>query len=137
MLGGVFSMFLGLSAAAQDGHYGVDHDKWHHEFYATLERKDGSRMPCCSQNDCRPTQSRMVGNQYEVKVDGRWLSVPENTIIDVVAPDGGAHVCAPKQDDYTRRAVLRDPPTGQLRFDVRCRLSSKSFSIASTRSELR
>ena len=30
-LGGVFSMFLGLGAAAQDGHYGVDHDKWHHE----------------------------------------------------------------------------------------------------------
>ena len=102
MLGGVFSMFLGLCAAAQDGHYGVDHDKWHHEFYATLKRKDGSRMPCCSQNDCRPTQSRMVGNHYEVKVDGRWLSVPEDTIIDVVAPDGGTHVCAPKQDDYTR-----------------------------------
>jgi Isochorismatase family len=27
-LSGVFSMFLGLCAAAQDGHYGVDHDKW-------------------------------------------------------------------------------------------------------------
>jgi hypothetical protein len=53
-LSGVFSMFLGLCAAAQDGHYGVDHDKWHHEFYATLKRKDGSGMPCCNQNDCRP-----------------------------------------------------------------------------------
>jgi hypothetical protein len=93
-LGGVFSMFLGLCAAAQDGHYGVDHDKWHHEFYATLKRKDGSRMPCCSQNDCRPTQSRMVANHYEVKVDGRWLSVPEDTIIDVIAPDALRSVTA-------------------------------------------
>jgi hypothetical protein len=48
----------------------------------------------------------MVDNHYEVKVDGRWLSGPEDTIIDVVAPDGGAHVCAPKQDDYTRGVLF-------------------------------
>jgi hypothetical protein len=28
--------------------------------------------------DCRPTQSRMVGDHYEVKVDGEWVPVPNN-----------------------------------------------------------
>ena len=47
--------------------------------------------------DCRPTQSRMVGDHYEVKVDGEWMRVPSDKINNVVAPDGGAHVCAPRQ----------------------------------------
>jgi hypothetical protein len=47
--------------------------------------------------DCRPTQSRMVGDHYEVKVDGEWTPVPNDKINNVIAPDGGAHVCAPKQ----------------------------------------
>jgi hypothetical protein len=35
---------------------------------------------------------------YEVKVDGEWVRVPLDTINNVVAPDGGAHVCAPRQE---------------------------------------
>ena len=31
---------------------------------------------CCNLMDCRPTQSRMVGDHYEVKVDGAWTPVP-------------------------------------------------------------
>ena len=47
--------------------------------------------------DCRPTQSRIVGDHYEVKVDGVWTPVPYDKINNAVAPDGGAHVCAPRQ----------------------------------------
>src|SRR5262245_11314068 len=52
---------------------------------------------CCNLMDCRPTQSRIVGDHYEVKVDGVWAPVPYDKINNVVAPDGGAHVCAPRQ----------------------------------------
>src|SRR6516162_498992 len=52
---------------------------------------------CSNLMDCRPTQSRMVGDHYEVKVDGAWTPVPYDTINNVVAPDGGAHVCTPRQ----------------------------------------
>jgi hypothetical protein len=45
----------------------------------------------------RPTQSRIVGDHYEVKVDGAWTPVPYDKINNVIAPDGGAHVCAPRQ----------------------------------------
>ena len=79
-------------AAAQEGYFEVGHDKWHHDFYNHLLQKDGSS--CCNHTDCRPTQSRMVGNHYEVKVDGAWVSVPKDKVINVLAPDGGAHVCA-------------------------------------------
>jgi hypothetical protein len=70
-------------------------DCWH-GFYSKLKRNDGQGS-CCNMMDCRPTQSRMVGDHYEVKVDGEWTSVPNDKINNVVAPDGGAHVCAPTQ----------------------------------------
>src|SRR5216684_4283609 len=72
------------------------HDRWHEDFYLKLNRNDG-KGTCCNLMDCRPTQSRMVGDHYEVKVDGEWTPVPNDKINNVVAPDGGAHVCAPRQ----------------------------------------
>jgi hypothetical protein len=51
---------VSVSAAAQEGYYGVGHDKWHQGFYSKLKRNDGQGS-CCNLMDCRPTQSRMVG----------------------------------------------------------------------------
>ena len=96
LLGSAVAALICVSAAAQEGHYGVGHDKWHRDFYSTLKRNDG-KGPCCSLIDCRPTQSRMVGDHYEVKVDGGWTPVPSDKINNMIAPDGGGHVCAPPQ----------------------------------------
>jgi len=101
----VVSVFLSLHAVAQEGYYGVGHDRWHREFYSKLNRNDG-RGTCCNLMDCRPTQSRMVGNHYEVKVDGEWTPVPNDRINNVVAPDGGAHVCAPRQEGLNKGVVF-------------------------------
>jgi hypothetical protein len=87
---------IARKAVAQEGYYGVGHDKWHQGFYSTLKRNDGGGS-CCNLMDCRPTQSRIVGDHYEVKVDGAWTPVPYDKINNVIAPDGGAHVCAPRQ----------------------------------------
>ena len=95
-LGIALSVFLCLGAGAQDGYHGAGHDRWHQDFYAKLRRNDGQGS-CCSLMDCRPTQSRMTGDHYEVKVDDEWVPVPNDKINNVVAPDGGAHVCAPRQ----------------------------------------
>src|SRR5215813_13256646 len=95
LLGGAASLFFCVNAAAQEGYYGVGHDKWHEGFYSKLRRNDGGL--CCNLMDCRPTQSRIVGDHYEIKVDGVWTPVPYGKINNVVAPDGGAHVCAPRQ----------------------------------------
>jgi hypothetical protein len=95
---------LSTLSFAQDGHHGVGHDNWHEGFYSKLVRKD-TKTSCCNLADCRPTESRMVGDHYEVKVDGNWLSVPKETIQNVTAPDGGAHVCAPKQDGRNKGTI--------------------------------
>jgi hypothetical protein len=79
-------VFLCASTAAQEGYYGAGHDSLHEGFYSKLKRNDG-QGPCCNMMDCRPTQSRMVGDHYEVKVDGEWTPVPNDKINNVVAPD--------------------------------------------------
>jgi hypothetical protein len=96
LLAGVLPIFAFVSAGAQEGYHGAGHQDWHEGFYSKLKRNDGGGS-CCNLMDCRPTQSRMVGDHYEVKVDGEWIPVPSDKINNVVAPDGGAHVCAPRQ----------------------------------------
>src|SRR5262249_20035397 len=103
-VGSAVVVFLCTNAVAQEGHYGLGHDKWHESFYSTLKRDDGGS--CCNLMDCRPTQSRMIGDHYEVKVDGRWMPVPSNKINNVIAPDGGAHVCAPKQEGVNKGVLF-------------------------------
>jgi hypothetical protein len=105
LLGAAAFLFLCVNAAAQEGYYGIGHDKWHRDFYSKLKRNDG-RGSCCNLMDCRPTQSRMVGDHYEVKVDGAWTPVPYDKINNVVAPDGGAHVCAPRQVGHNKGVLF-------------------------------
>ena len=88
------------------GRHGVGHEYWHEQFYSRLIRKD-TKTSCCNLTDCVPTQSRMVGDGYEVLVEGEWTPVPQHLIQNVTAPDGGAHVCFPKQPH-------RDYPKGTL-----------------------
>ena len=110
-LAAALSACVCAGAGAQEGRYGIGHDKWHRDFYATLRRNDGEG-PCCSQTDCRPTQSRKVGGGYEVRLDGAWTPVPESVINRETAPDGGTHVCAPRQTGYsTRLDMVRYPPS--------------------------
>ena len=85
-----------VMAQEHQGRHGVGHDTWHESFYSKLKRND-NKTSCCNLADCSPTTSRMVGEQYEVLVEGQWTPVPKSTIQDVTAPDGGAHVCAPRQ----------------------------------------
>ena len=59
------SIFLCVPAVAQEGYYGAAHYRWHMDFYSKLSRNDG-KGSCCNLLDCRPTQSRVVGDHYEV-----------------------------------------------------------------------
>ena len=93
------------AALAQEGHLGHGHDKWHKGFYEGLVRKD-TKTSCCNLADCRPTSVRQVGENFEVKVDGVWMTVPQHAIQRVTAPDGGAHVCAPVQQGVNRGVIF-------------------------------
>ena len=105
--------FLTAPAFAQEGHIGHGHDTWHQNFYQKLVTPD-TKVSCCNLADCRPTSLKQEGANYSVKVDGAWVVVPQNKIVKVSAPDGGAHVCAPVnfsgQPEHLYCVVL--PPEG-------------------------
>ncbi len=86
-----------VPAATQEGQHGHGHDKWHADFYSKLMRPD-TKTSCCNLSDCRPTEIRSSNDHYEVKKDGRWIRVPTDKIVKTVAPDGGAHICAPPSE---------------------------------------
>src|SRR5262245_13064936 len=98
------AVVLSTLSFAQDGQHGVGHENWHESFYSKLIRKD-TKTSCCNLSDCRPTESRMIDGHYEVKVDGDWLPVPKEAIQNVSAPDGGAHVCAPRQSGRNKGTI--------------------------------
>jgi hypothetical protein len=81
------------------GRHGDGHNKWHEQFYSKLIRND-TKGSCCNQSDCVPTQSRKSIDGYEVMVEGEWTKVPPEVILNVIAPDSGAHVCFPNQYEY-------------------------------------
>jgi hypothetical protein len=89
----LFSTYC-TQAAEHHGRHGDGHDMWHAEFYSQLMRPD-TKTSCCNLADCRPTEIRASNDHYEVKKDGRWIRVATEKVVRTVAPDGGAHICAP------------------------------------------
>jgi hypothetical protein len=111
------SIFLASTASASvepEGYAGVGHSQRHSGFYYDLFNPNKG-VHCCHDKDCRPTVSRMVGDHYEVKINGVWWKVDKSTIIPRTAPDGGAHVCAgdPSSSDPLGRVycVILPPET--------------------------
>ena len=66
----------------------------------------GTGTSCCSTADCRVAESRIVGDHYEVFVDGKWLQVPPNLVL-------------PQAENPTGRAVVCWTPTAGIRCFVR------------------
>ncbi|HUK61535.1 MAG TPA: hypothetical protein VLV50_20045 [Stellaceae bacterium] len=57
-------------------------------------RQPGSGISCCSLADCRTTEYRTDGDSYEALIDGRWLIVPEDKVLQRTDnPTGRAVVC--------------------------------------------
>src|SRR5690349_12182095 len=66
----------------------------------------GTGTSCCSIADCRPAESRIVGDHYEVFIDGKWLRVPPELIL-------------PQADNPTGRAVVCWTPSAGILCFVR------------------
>ena len=69
---------------------------WGHDHYTTWIRPD-SKTSCCNQNDCYPTAAKWSGKWIaQRREDGKWLPVPQETVLEGMSPDGKAHLCAPR-----------------------------------------
>jgi hypothetical protein len=95
-----------MPAHAQDqrGLHGQGHDAFH-PWYKTL-RQPGTGFSCCNNRDCRPTIARVRGTVIEVMVDGEWVVVPSDKILNVVAPDLNTHVCSAKGPPWQPKIIF-------------------------------
>jgi hypothetical protein len=61
-------------------------------WFESLQAPNGTS--CCTIADCRTTDYRTTGQGYEALVDGRWLTVPPDRVLQHSAnPTGRAVVC--------------------------------------------
>jgi len=57
-------------------------------------RQPGTGISCCSIADCRQTEYRTGRDGYEALIDGQWLAVPPEKVLDHTEnPTGRAVVC--------------------------------------------
>lgn len=88
----LLSWTVSNAATAQDGHHGHGHSTYHPWYESLYDHKGHS---CCNDRDCRPTEHRAnADGTIEVMVDGNWMKVPPEKILNKSAPDLGSHVCA-------------------------------------------
>ena len=50
-------------------------------WFRDLREPDTGRS-CCSISDCRPTEARTRGDHYEVLIEGQWLAVPPDKVLN-------------------------------------------------------
>jgi hypothetical protein len=61
-------------------------------WFQSLQAPNGSS--CCSIADCRMTDYRTNKSGYEALIEGRWMTVPRDRVLDRVSnPTGRAVVC--------------------------------------------
>lgn len=57
-------------------------------------KQPGTGMSCCSVADCRPTDFRIQGGQYQAFIEGQWRPVPPTVVLRRTDnPTGRAIVC--------------------------------------------
>lgn len=88
------SLFQAPAHSEGQGFHGHGHDKLHH-WYSQLMRPDFPSSSCCNKEDCRPTEARWTGHNWEAQKDGRWVSVPNEKVNREESYDSQAHICAP------------------------------------------
>lgn len=84
---------FGQGATHGSGHHSHGHAQ-HHDWYQRL-KQPGTNASCCDNRDCRPTRAyRDDDGVWRALLDGAWARVPADRVLNVVAPDGGSHICA-------------------------------------------
>lgn len=63
------------------------------QWYESL-RQPGTGVSCCSVADCRSADYRTTPNGYEARIDGVWIPVPPDRVLEHTDnPTGHAVVC--------------------------------------------
>lgn len=81
-----------VGVGAQEGQRGVGHAE-NHDWYGKLRRPDNGGS-CCNNKDCRPTRAYVDDDgNWRAQIDGKWVPVPKDVVLNTRAPDGNSHIC--------------------------------------------
>jgi len=77
-----------------------------HDIYTNTHGRDGQL--CCGDNDCSPTQWRVVDKVYQfLSREGHWISVPEDRITFLPLPGDVS-----SGDTHRAHLCYKAPPVG-------------------------
>jgi hypothetical protein len=92
------SLILAGSTAIAQQHHHPPHDQAIHErFYSTWMMPDNRKLPCCSDKDCAPAESKLENGHWVARKidDDYWIDVPPEAVEhERVSPDGRSHLCS-------------------------------------------
>jgi hypothetical protein len=103
LLNGLAELALVRATAAPPAGQPIDPEM--HKWYESLKQPN-TGIGCCSVADCRPYDSRVVGNHYEILDHGKWRPVPDNVVLHRENKAGTAVACLETQWNYS----FRPPP---------------------------
>ena len=85
------TLSLAASAAAARPY---DRQSHYEDWFQSLEQPGGRHLLCCAVADCHLTSSRQSPIGYEVLIEGAWVMVPGDRVLQQVRnPTGQAVVC--------------------------------------------
>src|ERR1041385_6195214 len=67
-----------------------------HQWFSSLKQPN-TGISCCSIADCRPYDSQMSGDHYEIRIHGQWWPVPNNVVLHRENITGSAIACIRNQ----------------------------------------
>jgi hypothetical protein len=79
---GIWAAVLGLVTTARAAPP-QGSDPSNAQWFESLQQP-GNRLPCCSIADCRPAQARTSPTGDEVLIEGPWLAVPSDRVLQQV-----------------------------------------------------
>lgn len=62
----------------------------HDPYTQWLDRRGFS---CCDKRDCAPVRADYTPTGWQVWIEGRWVPVPADAVLDIPSPDGRSHAC--------------------------------------------
>ena len=93
-----------------------------HDIYAGL--KDSAGASCCSDRDCHPARYRITAGGVQMLVDGKWITVPNDTIQyrtlkGDTGETAGGHWCGVMEEYAVTYCAVLPPSSASVSGDPR------------------
>ncbi len=95
-LGAIAALALGTGPAVAHDYFG---EYGNYEDYSNW-LIPGTTSSCCNATDCEPIapdRYRIIGSSYQIRIDGKWVTVDPKAYLKELSPSEVAHACWPRK----------------------------------------